>query len=101
MIRYPRFFAPLFIWGVWISNAVSKVKRESHRLIWMHENADEAGFGTVKLRAQHEAERSEMKELMANNTRGMREIAHYIRYCIEETTGKKAPPPMPAVLEGT
>ena len=92
---------PVMAWCIWLSTGLTTLKRESHRLIWMHENADEAGFGTVQLRAQHEAERAEMKAMMENNTRAMREIAHYVKYAIEETTGKPAPPPRPAVLEGS
>ena len=36
-----------------------------------------------------------IRKLIEDNTRAVREVAHYIRWSIENTTGKKAPPPMP------
>ncbi len=77
------------------------LRRDSTRLLHMHEHADEFGFGTVGLRAQHDVERSEMKRLIQDNTRAMREVAHYFRWMIEKQTGEKPPPPMPAVMEAS
>jgi len=41
-----------------------------------------------------------MRELIRDNTKAMREVAHYIKWCIEHQTGEKPPPPVPTVMEG-
>lgn len=68
-------------------------------MLKMHRNADEYGFGTVALRARLERDQEVFKRLIEDNTRAMREVAHYIRWWIESQTGKTPPPPLPAEVE--
>lgn len=52
-----------------------------------------------RIQQQLTSMRIEMKKSLDNNTRAMRDVAHYFRWMCEETTGKKPPPPTPAVME--
>lgn len=40
-----------------------------------------------------------LERLITDNTRAMRDVAHYIKWAIEHTTGQKAPPPTPSVIQ--
>ena len=90
---------PAVGWSFSVSYMLLILRRESGKLLHMHEHADEYGFGTVALRARQDAEREQMRKLVTDNTRAMREVAHYIRWMIEDRTGHKPPPPTPAVME--
>lgn len=74
------------------------LKRDCALLIKMHESPDDFGFGTIALRATHERDQLRLERLIEENTRVMQEVAHYIRWSIEHTTGTKPPPPKPAIM---
>lgn len=52
-----------------------------------------------QLRQRQSVDRYRLENVIKDNTSAMREVAHYIRWMIEKTTGEKPPPPMPAVME--
>jgi len=87
-------FIPVMGWAVTITFMMLGMKKDCSRLIHMHEHADDYGFGTVRLQQQQGIERAEMRQLVLDNTRAMREVAHYIRWWIENQTGQKPPPPL-------
>lgn len=91
---------PLIAWCFTMTMWLLSLRRDSAKLIHMHEHADEFGFGTVSLQQQQVEERAEMRNLIRDNTQAMREVAHYIKWCIEHQTGEKPPPPVPQVMEG-
>ncbi len=91
----------LVVIGTWMATAMAmmiSMKRDCVRLIRMHESPDEFGFGTIALRAAHERDQGILLAALKDNTRAMHEVAHYIKWSIEATTGTKPPPPKPAVM---
>lgn len=93
---------PTIGWALYITNVLSRIRARQadcmnchNEMLKMHHNPDEYGFGTISLRATHERDQNRLEKLIDDNTRALREVAHYIRWSIENTTGKKAPPPMP------
>lgn len=56
-------------------------EEKTDKIIHMHLNADDYGFGTVKLAKSFEA-----------NERHGRELVHYMKWFVKETTGKDPEP---------
>lgn len=102
-IPFVAVLTPLVAWAIALSMMLSGMKNRQveclkchSEMLNMHRNADEFGFGTVALRSTQERDQNRLEQLIADNTRALREVSHYIRWSIENTTGKKPPPPMPA-----
>lgn len=62
---------------------LDKVISQNQKLLSMHEHPEDTGFGTVGHRAAFE-----------ENTRAVRQLAHYLRWFIKSQTGEDPPPPM-------
>lgn len=75
---------PLLGWGIHIHIKINKISGQSDRLVLMHEQPDEYGFGTYKT-----------NKIIEANTRAMHELTHYIKWLGKEQTGKEPPPPLP------
>lgn len=96
---------PLAIWIVWVSNQMRAIGKQQQNcmdchseMLKMHKDPDHYGFGTIKLSAVHERDQRRLEQLITDNTRAMEEVAHYIRWSIEHSTGTKPPPPTPAIM---
>lgn len=74
---------PILTWAAWATIMLSSSKKACDKLIYMHEHADEFGFGTVEMRMI-------TKELLI----AIRSLTHYIRWSCEKQTGEVPPPPI-------
>ena len=63
------------------AGALIYIVQGTKRLVQMHEHPETTGFGTVG-----------MRELIADNTRAMRDLAHYIEW-LSKQMGHGEPPP--------
>lgn len=68
-------------WAIRCHWLISENQTALKRLLWMHNNADQTGFGTVGFR-----------EAIDNNTRVMRELVHYMKWMARQS-GHDDPPP--------
>lgn len=62
------------------------VSRQCDKLIHMHENPDDFGFGTKRT-----------NQIIEDNTRAMTALTHYIQWLIKDKSGHDAPPPMDGI----
>ncbi|MEK0325750.1 MAG: hypothetical protein QQN63_08600 [Nitrosopumilus sp.] len=81
-------------WAITAMSMLGSMKRDCSKLIWMHENADDCGFGTIALRQAFRESSIRTDRLIENNTRATNNLTHYIVWFIKETSGKEPPPPL-------
>jgi hypothetical protein len=66
---------------------LKEIKRSSDELIKQHQDADNHGFGTVKITKSID----DLEQVMES-------MLHYVVWAVEQMTGKKPPPPKPRPL---
>lgn len=77
---------PIIAYAIYLERMVACVRKQTDRLIHMHEHADKFGFGTTQTDAVQ-------RELVI----AIRSLTHYIRWMCEHTTGEKPPPPIEGI----
>ncbi len=70
-------------WCIWASWVLLRIQADTKKIVLMHQDPDKYGFGT-----------GATNNLVDALTRAIRELTHYIRWDIEDRTGKKPPPPL-------
>lgn len=85
-------FIPTFLWAI-------KMFAMTKKLLNMHLEADEFGFGTVKIKELLEANldtQDQMARDRIESNKGLRyaikELTHFMQWMVKESTGKEAPP---------
>ncbi len=91
-------------WLLWLQKSMSAIKRETSdimadtkELLVMHKNPGTTGFGTEELVDQTRDLRGVLEQI----SRGMREVSHYLQIANQNETGKRPQPPMPGSGKGT
>lgn len=72
---------PTISFCIFVYMALKSIKKDVEKLLEMHYNADEYGFGTDK-----------QTKVIADNTRAMNSLTHYIKWLAEQQTGHTPPP---------
>lgn len=73
--------APTLAWAIHTTWMIGRIREENSELLKMHKKPDEYGFGTAQ-----------QNIIITDNTRAMRELAHYIRWMTKHQTGEEPPP---------
>lgn len=73
----------LLAWGIWLSWVARGARADTAELVAMHKEPDKHGFGTLNTNGF-------VREL----TVAIQSLTHYIRWDIEDRTGKRPPPPL-------
>lgn len=85
---------PTLGWAVYVSNALSYIKRETDTLVLMHRSPDDHGFGTGETNKAIMQHNLELAKCIRQNTAAIRSLVHYIQWLSEHTTGEQPPPPI-------
>lgn len=80
---------PLVLWAKGCNQKLKDVHDMVVELLQMHKEPDQYEFGTGATNLM-------LKQMMEENARAMRELIHYMKWYVEETTGKKPEPYMDA-----
>ena len=72
---------PIVGWVWWAATQIRTVQRDTQRLLYMHDNPGETGFGTEGFR-----------EVITANTKALSELSHFVQWGIEQSTGTRPPP---------
>lgn len=80
---------PAMTWAIAVLWLLRDIKRSSDRLLDMHENPENTGFGTA-LQDEH------LRAL----THVLKDLVHYVKVDIEVRTGQPPRPPPPEVPNG-
>lgn len=72
---------PTITWAVIVYLKLAKLQDELRRLLVMHENPENTGFGTVGL-----------KDVIEQNTRAIRSLTHYVVWLSKNMAGQTPPP---------
>jgi len=87
---------PVAGWGIKVNMILASLSRQNtdvsrkcDKLINMHENPDDYGFGTTRT-----------NQIIEDNTRAMTALTHYIQWLVKEQTGHDAPPPIEGISHG-
>lgn len=74
---------PAVGWAIAVLVILRDVKRAGDELLAMHRNPNGYGFGTI-----------EVRELVVENRRLVKNLIHYVGWAAEKLTGEKPPPPL-------
>jgi hypothetical protein len=75
-------------WVFWVTRTLMSIKRDESKLLWMHENPENTGFGTGGLR-----------HVIEENSRAIRELSHFVQWSTKVQT-KLDPPPFTEIPKG-
>ena len=92
-------FAVLIIisvgWAITVTSMMRVTKKDCTRLLWLLEHPHKAGCGTDALREIQAKAAWRTDQLIADNTRAVKTLPHYIFKFIKAPRGKTPPPPVP------
>jgi hypothetical protein len=74
---------PVMGWGCWLTLMITEIRRTNDRMTEVIDRADSHDFGNA-----------EIIRIVADNTRAMQALSHYIQWLATSQTGQAPPPPL-------
>ena len=73
---------PLISWMIWVTVQMTITNQILRKLMYMHENPENTGFGTTGL-----------ADIIEDNTVAIKALTHYVKW-LSEQQGLNPPPPL-------